>query len=193
MGRDETLQVLRGLREQLTAGKGVAVTDEALEAMVRLSAEYLRNRYFPDKAVDLLDQSIARALARGVPAVDVAWVERVVGDLTGLPVGATGRLDIDERLAGLAGFLAQRFPGLESITGDVARTLRLKLSALDLHPERPNGAFLVVGPPEVEKGELAEALVEYLFGAPDKLIRLDLSGFTEPHSIARIVGAPPGY
>jgi ATP-dependent Clp protease ATP-binding subunit ClpC len=160
--------------------------------VLELSQRYLRNRFFPDKAIDILDQAVGRAVSHTKKTITVDDVRNIIGSLTGLPVGKLED-ELKNRLVGLNSFLRGRILGQDHIIDMAVDIIWPKTQGIDLRPERPNGVFLFVGPTGVGKTELARALAEYLFGSADKLIRLDMSEYAEPHTVSNFLGAPFGY
>ncbi|GAC1326741.1 MAG: ATP-dependent Clp protease ATP-binding subunit [Chloroflexota bacterium] len=118
-------------------------------------------------------------------------VARVVEDWTGVPV--TKMLESErQNLMNLEDDLHGRVIGQDEAIGAVSRAIRRSRAGLK-DPKRPIGSFLFLGPTGVGKTELARALAAELFGGEDAMIRLDMSEFMEPHSVARLFGSPPGY
>jgi ATP-dependent Clp protease ATP-binding subunit ClpC len=126
-----------------------------------------------------------------LPEVDAAAIAAVVASVTGVPVARLTELD-RQRLLDLEGTLRTRVVGQDEAVEAVADAVRAGRAGLT-HPNRPVGSFLFLGPTGVGKTELARALAEALFGAPDRMVRLDMSEFAERHSVSRLTGAPPGY
>src|SRR5580698_2700845 len=126
-----------------------------------------------------------------VPEVTAADIAEVVARSTGIPVSQLTREEKD-RLLRLEEHLHQRVIGQDEAVVAVAEAVRRSRAGLG-DPDRPIGSFLFLGPTGVGKTELARALAEALFGGDTKLIRLDMSEFSERHTVSRLVGAPPGY
>ena len=126
-----------------------------------------------------------------VPVVTEEHIAEVVSMWTGIPVS---RLAADEstRLLRMEEELHKRIVGQDEAIKMVSKAIRRARAGLK-HYRRPIGVFLFLGPTGVGKTELARALAEFLFGSPDALIRLDMSEYMERHSVARLIGAPPGY
>jgi ATP-dependent Clp protease ATP-binding subunit ClpC len=126
-----------------------------------------------------------------MPSVDAAAVARVVEEWTGVPVACL--LEAERgRIARLGERLAARVVGQpEAVSRVAAAVQRARTGVAD--PRRPLGSFFFLGPPGVGKTELGRALAEVLFGDETALVRLDMSEYGEPHAVARLVGAPPGY
>jgi ATP-dependent Clp protease ATP-binding subunit ClpC len=188
---EQTIAILRGLRPKYSAHHHVTIDDAALEAAATLAARFIADRFLPDKAIDVVDEAAATASMSGAPNVDVARVAAVVSRWTGIPQGTI----TDAQRAGLLALETQleaRVIGQSDAVKRVAEAVRRARAGLK-DPRKPVGGFLFIGPSGVGKTELARALAHALFGTDDALIRLDLSEFTEAHTISRLLGAPPGY
>jgi ATP-dependent Clp protease ATP-binding subunit ClpC len=188
---EQTVAILRGLRPKYAAHHGVQIDDEALEAAATLAARYIADRYLPDKAIDVVDEAAAGAAMNGEKSVNVERVAAVVSRWTGIPQGTI----TDAQRAGLLALEAQlttRVVGQDQAVRAVSEAIRRARAGLK-DPRKPVGGFLFVGPSGVGKTELARALAHALFGTDDALVRLDLSEYTEAHTISRLLGAPPGY
>ena len=310
---EDTIAILRGLKERYEAHHGVRITDAALIAAAMLSHRYIADRFLPDKAIDLIDEASSRIsielssvpteideverrikqleieqfavkddntatarreeierelaelneqatgmrtqwerekeAAEGVgklterldearseleraereldyqraaelrhgeipdleaklaeadsrapneePAVylrehvDADDVAEVVGKWTGIPVSRLMETEMAKLLA-MEDRLHQRVVGQDEAVVAVSNALRRSRAGLS-DPDRPIGTFLFLGPTGVGKTELARALAEYMFDSQDAMIRIDMSEYMEKHSVARLVGAPPGY
>jgi ATP-dependent Clp protease ATP-binding subunit ClpC len=188
---EQTVAILRGLRPKYAAHHGVTIDDDALEAAATLAARYIADRYLPDKAIDVVDEASATAAMRNEKRVDVERVAAVVSRWTGIPQGTI----TDAQRAGLLALethLESRVVGQSPAVRAVSEAIRRARAGLK-DPRKPVGGFLFIGPSGVGKTELARALAHALFGTDDALIRLDLSEYTEAHTISRLIGAPPGY
>jgi ATP-dependent Clp protease ATP-binding subunit ClpC len=128
---------------------------------------------------------------QGRPVVTSEDIAEVVGMWTGIPVI---KLTIDEtsRLLQMEEALHHRIIGQDEAINTVAKAVRRARAGLK-DPRRPIGVFIFLGPTGVGKTELVRALSEFMFGSEDTLVRLDMSEFMERHTVARLVGAPPGY
>ena len=311
---EDTIAILRGLKERYEVHHKVEITDPAIVAAATLSHRYIAARQLPDKAIDLIDEAAARirmeidskpesldrlerriiqlkieqealkkehdeasrkrlkslegslhALEREYADLDEAWkaekaslqgaahireeLERVrieldtarrAGDLgrmaelqygripelekkladavaaeqkesprlvrnqvteeeiaevvskwTGIPVSKMLEGE-KEKLLRMEEALGRRVVGQEEAVRIVSNAIRRSRAGLS-DPRRPNGSFLFLGPTGVGKTELARALAEFLFDTEDSMVRIDMSEFMEKHSVARLIGAPPGY
>ncbi|MGQ0801574.1 MAG: ATP-dependent chaperone ClpB [Pseudomarimonas sp.] len=310
---EDTIAILRGLKERYAVHHGVEITDPAIVAAATLSHRYIADRQLPDKAIDLMDEAASRirmeidskpevmdrkerrliqlkiqreALKKEKDAeskqrladleAEVATLEREYNDLEEIwkaeKAAVSGTAKIKEQIEQLKtelesahrrqdlqraseiqygqlpqlekqllsaqeaeqkGFkLLQQRVTAEEIAGVVARWTGIPVSKMlegerekllkmetALHsrvigqheavravsdairrsraglsdPNRPNGSFLFLGPTGVGKTELCKALAEFLFDSNEAMVRIDMSEFMEKHSVARLIGAPPGY
>ncbi|MGH7282570.1 MAG: AAA family ATPase [Polyangiaceae bacterium] len=163
---------------------------ETLAAAIHWSVRYVPGRALPDKALGILDLAGARAKRRGERNVSREQIADVVSELAGVPTERLLETD-GERMLRLESLLGERIVGHEESLSRIASVLRRNASGF--RAKRPIGSFLLLGPTGVGKTETAKAIAECLFGSPDAMTRLDLSEYAEPHAIARLVGAPPGY
>ena len=305
---DDTISILRGLKEKYEGHHGVRISDSALVAAVRLSNRYITDRFLPDKAIDLIDEAAARVrievaskpealdevdrhlmqlkieqqalkkekdeeskkrladlekliaettkkseemtaawraeqekmrgLSDAMAALDAAKAEvasamrngdyekasalqygkipeleekikkmntesreyktvlpehiaAVVSKWTGVPAE---RLTVAEqsKLLNIEDELRKRVVGQDEALSVVSRAIRRSRAGLS-DPRRPSGSFMFLGPTGVGKTEVAKALAEYLFNDDTAMTRIDMSEYMEPHSVARLIGAPPGY
>ena len=165
----------------MRAEKQAAVDAEAYEDAGRIKAE-----------IDAIEARLAE-LAGAEPsrAVGETEVADVIAARTGIPVGelVAGEL---ERLQELEADLHERVIGQDEAVGVVADTIRRARVGLAEH-DRPLGSFLFLGPTGVGKTELVKALSERLFASERALVRIDMSEYREPHTVARLIGSPPGY
>jgi len=219
---EDTVTILRGLRGAYESHHGVMIDDAALEAAARLSDRYITEYHLPDKAIDLVDQAAARlrltgakdlsdeiadAVAQedyeraaelkrrqgedGPVVVGETQIAGVVAARTGIPVGELVEGEL-ERLNDLEADLHERVIGQDAAVEVVADTIRRARVGLS-EGDRPLGSFLFLGPTGVGKTELVKALAERLFATEKALVRIDMSEFREPHTVARLIGSPPGY
>ena len=249
---DQTIHILRGLRDRFEAHHKVRITDEAIVAAAEISDRYMSGRYLPDKAIDLVDQAGARVriatssrpaevqdleaeirtlkreqeyatsrkqfeqaqqleatikaketeldeatqkwrknVASGTPEVRVGHVAEIVSSLTGIPVAELTAEERD-RLLKLEEVLHERVVGQDEAVAAVSAAVRLSRAGLK-EGHRPTATFLFLGPSGVGKTELAKTLAWAVFGDEEAVVRVDMSEYTERHTVSRLVGAPPGY
>ena len=212
--QEEAILILRGLRPRYEEHHCLSITEEAIEAAVKLSSRYLPDRFLPDKAIDLMDEAAARvrllehvseelrpfpfvdAGAEAMPVPPVRSVEAedvaaVVSQWTGIPAVSLTEAE-SARLQRLEEALRSRVIGQDAAVAAVAAAVRRGRAGLK-ETERPVGTFLFAGPSGVGKTELCRALAEALFGSERELIRLDMSEYSEKYTASRLIGSPPGY
>ena len=187
--------ILAGLMPRYERYHGVAIPSTAIHAAVELSVRYLPGRYLPDKAIDLLDEAAAaRRIAENSSekkALTPADIARVVSKASGVPAERVGEAE-RERLAHLEQRLAAEVIGQPRAVASVAAAIRRSRTGLREN-NRPIGAMLFLGPTGVGKTQLARTLAKGWFGSEKALLRFDMSEYMERHTVARLIGAPPGY
>ncbi len=206
--KNETMEILEGVRESYETHHRVEISHEAMRAAVDLSVRYIWDRRLPDKAIDLIDQAAAQKQLhtlvlkpqdykemvrqpRPIKTIHSDDIAQVISDWTGIP---SSKITEEEgrKLLRLEESIHQRVIGQEEAIETVARVVRNAKVGLD-NPCRPNGVFLFMGPSGVGKTELAKALAEFLFEDEQRLLRFDMSEYQESHTVSRLLGAPPGY
>jgi len=125
------------------------------------------------------------------PVVDDTDIAAVVARRTGIPLDKMLTAEKD-RLIKMESFLSAKIVGQEKAISAIANAIRKARSGLKL-PHRPIGSFLFLGPTGTGKTYLPKLLAEFLFDDKNAMVRLDMSEFMEPHSVAKMIGAPPGY
>ena len=194
---DSAEAILEGLAPRYERYHGVKLPPDALHAAVELSVRYLPGRCLPDKAIDLVDEACAAARIQAeqegdaAPVLGVEQIARVVAQASGVPACRVGEQE-RERLARLEQRLNDQVVGQPQATAAVAGAIRRSRTGLG-EPGRPMGAMLFLGPTSVGKTALAKALAVSWFGSEKALLRFDMSEYQEQHTVARLLGAPPGY
>ena len=249
---EETIAILRGLRDRYESFHRVTITDDAIEAAANLADRYINDRFLPDKAIDLIDEAGARLAIRKMTAppelreldekiaavrqqkdaaidgqdfekaaslrdeeqrlsderavreqewkngdmdvpsiVDEDLVTEVLSMSTGIPVFKLTEAE-SSKLLRMEEELHKRVIGQDEAVTALSQAIRRTRAGLK-DPNRPGGSFIFAGPTGVGKTELAKALAEFLFGDESALITLDMSEYSEKHTVSRLFGAPPGY
>ena len=129
--------------------------------------------------------------SKEVPTLKEEDIANVISSWTGIPVTKVSESE-NEKLKNLEENLHKRVIGQDEAVSAVAKAIKRSRMGLK-DPNKPIGSFLFLGPTGVGKTELSKALAENLFGSEDALIRIDMSEYMEPHSVAKLIGSPPGY
>ena len=197
---DETMEILRGVRESYELHHHVRLTDEALQAAVDLTVRHVPERRLPDKARDVIDQAAAEARIRtlskvdeepAIIAIEADDIAATVAAWKKIPVEKV-TLDARQRLKTLGDRLRERVVAQDEVVDSLVESVQTALLGL-ADPRKPHGVFLFAGPTGVGKTELAKALAEQLFQDDSALLKLDMTEYAEAHSVSRLIGSPPGY
>ncbi len=249
---EDSVRILQGIREKYENHHHIKITDEAIEAAVKLSKRYIQDRFLPDKAIDLMDEAASRLRISNLTAppdltkkedelkaaaekkqnavknqeyeeaakyrdeekkikseieeIRKQWssessseqliltaegIAEILAASTGIPVKQLAEEE-SERLLNLEKILHERVIGQDNAVTTVAKAVRRSRVGLK-DPKRPMGSFLFLGPTGVGKTELSKALAEVLFGDENAMIRIDMSEYMEKHTVAKLIGSPPGY
>ncbi len=188
----ETVEILQGLKPKYEQHHGVTYADDALQAAVDLSVKHLGDRLLPDKAIDVIDEAGARQ--RLLPddqrktLIDTEEIETIVAKMARIPTKQVSASDKDV-LRNLERNLKMVIFGQDPAIDTLTSAIKLARSGLG-NPDKPIGNFLFAGPTGVGKTEVTKQLALQL---GIELVRFDMSEYMEPHSVSRLIGAPPGY
>jgi len=251
----DTIDILRGLKQKYERHHNLEYDDDALAAAAKMGAQFIADRFLPDKAIDLMDEAGARVrlmsyrlpeaaldldqelrgllatkdeaireqefkiaavclerekeiraqinaiilsskqrnadIPKAKPNVTEDDVAVVVAAWTGIPVNKISKSE-SEKLLNMEDKLHERIIGQHQAVVSVSKAIRRARVGLR-NPDRPIASFIFAGPTGVGKTELTKALASYFFGSEDTMVRLDMSEFMERHTVAKIIGSPPGY
>ena len=193
---EETYTVLTRLSEVYGTFHKVQYTEEALRACVKLTDRYITDRFFPDKAIDAMDEAGAykrqtTTEADSTPLITESDIAFVVSRMSGVPVQRVAQAET-QQLRQMAAVLQQRVIGQDKAINTIVKAIqRSRMGLRD--PKKPIGTFFLLGPTGVGKTHLAQCLAEEMFGNRDAIIRFDMSEYIEKHTVSLLVGAPPGY
>lgn len=189
---EETYQILKGLKKFYEAHHGVKYTNESLRSASELAGKYINDRFMPDKAIDVIDE--VGAAVKLLPAnkrpkkISVQMVENAIARMAKIPP-KTVVADEKNRLSTLRDDLKQAIFGQDEAIDRVVDAIKISRAGLG-HQTKPVGSFLFSGPTGVGKTEVSKQLAETL-GV--EFLRFDMSEYAEPHTVSRLIGAPPGY
>jgi ATP-dependent Clp protease ATP-binding subunit ClpC len=184
------LEVVESGLDAMAEVTGVGFAPQVASALVRLSPRYPSERAQPGRALVIAEIATARAARLGHGMVNEAGVAEVVADAAAVPASQLLR-DDDDRFANLENRMQERVVGHDEARTRIAAALRRSYAGFRGH--RPLASFLLLGPTGVGKTETARAIAEALFDGESALVRIDLSEYSEPHAVARLIGSPPGY
>ncbi len=195
---NESIEIVRELKTTFENHYNVQIPNETVTAACQLAHRYVKQRAFPSKALDLLDDAASLLMidiAKGEldeenNVLTVDFCNRIISSWTGIPVEKVDAED-KQRLANAEIYLKQRVVGQDNAVVVVANALRRARSGLQ-DPNRPIGSFLFIGTTGVGKTELAKSLADFMFNDETALLRLDMSEYMERTSVARMIGPPPG-
>ena len=244
---EDSIEILKGIREYYEQYHSVKITDEIISAAVKMSERYITDRYLPDKAIDVIDEAGSRANLKNMALVELTKLEKeldavlqqkedaaradsiddyqkaaelkvrefqlreeieqkkkesdnvaiTIDDIAGvieawtkIPVQRITELE-SEKLLNLEARIHERIVGQNEAVESVCHAVRRRRAGIakKLRPV----SFVFVGPTGVGKTELVKAMAEALFDNEEAIIRLDMSEYSEKHSVAKLIGAPPGY
>lgn len=189
-GETDTLACLEYLGWQLEKSEAVTITTIALKRIIDLAGQYIYDRVFPDKAVNLLDEVVAIAKSQEKNLVISTDVEQLVTKKTKIPLTQLTQAE-KSLLLNLEKKLHRRVIGQDQAIKAVADAIRRARTKLK-DPNKPIASFLFSGPTGVGKTETAKTLAEEFFGSEKVMIRLDMSEYQNLDSLNRLIGAPPG-
>ncbi|MBP5534902.1 MAG: ATP-dependent Clp protease ATP-binding subunit [Alphaproteobacteria bacterium] len=189
---DEAIEIVSNQKAQFEEHYGVTIPDDVVKASVNLAHRYIKQRYLPEKAIDLLDDASSLILMDKSEnkTLTVEHAMRTISAWTGIPLEKVD-LEDQKRLALAEEFLHARVIGQNEAVKVVSDSLRRSRSGLQ-DPNRPIGSFLFIGATGIGKTELAKSLAEFMFNEETAMLRLDMSEYMEKNSVTRLIGPPPG-
>ncbi len=191
---EQTLCILEGLVPGFENFHKVQINHSALNAAVLLSNRYIFDRNLPDKAIDVLDKACAKARIKAGNALITITnneIAAVISEITKIPLNKIN-LDDQKNLMNLEKDLQKVIIGQDKAVSSIAKVIRRSRSGIN-DANRPIGSFFFLGRTGVGKTEVCKQISQILHDTEKAFIKLDMSEFSEAHSVSKIVGAPPGY
>jgi ATP-dependent Clp protease ATP-binding subunit ClpA len=193
--QEVTIKILKGIKKYYEKHHNVKITDAAIDQAVKLSIKYMPDKKLPDKAIDILDCASARYKLKDDPETDgveqIVDIEQVTYELSkmiNMPLESVAQKE-SKNLADLEGGLKSVVYGQDSAVSNLLDKIFVAQAGMKL-PNKPIGCFLFTGPTGTGKTETARQLSAKM-NMP--LLRFDMSEYQEKHSVAKFIGAPPGY
>ena len=185
---EDTVKILKGLQKKYEEFHNVRYSAKAIKTAAILAKKYLREKYLPDSAIDLIDEAGAKYKLRGKKLITKSDIEGIVASIANIPKENAGGNEI-EKLKSLEENLNKKVFGQEKAIKELVKVIKRKKAGLT-REDKPIGSFLFVGPTGVGKTEIAKQLANIL---GINFLRFDMSEYQEKHSVAKLIGSPPGY
>lgn len=192
--KDQVRKILVGIKPRMEEYHKCKIEDAAIEATINLTARYLPAKHFPDKAIDCIDTACAKFAWKengndnSITANDIA---NVVSKQCQVPIDVILWTNA-EKIRNIEQTLFSRVIGEDHAVKSICRTLKNAYSGVR-NPSKPIGIFVFGGPTGTGKTYIAKELAKILFNSESSFIRIDMTEFSEPHSVSKIIGSPPGY
>jgi len=185
---DDAIKILKGLKNRYEEFHNVKYSNEALITAVNMSKKYLREKFLPDSAIDVIDEVGAKFKLKNRSRITKSDIEDVVAKMANIPK-ESAKTDEIEKLRTLENKLKQKVFSQDEAIKEIVKVIKRKKAGLS-RDDKPIGSFLFVGPTGVGKTELAKQISK-IMGI--NFIRFDMSEYQESHSVAKLIGSPPGY
>ncbi|MFC1780318.1 AAA family ATPase [Patescibacteria group bacterium] len=188
---DLAIKILEKVAERLTKFHKIEISKEVIIASVNLSKRYIQDKFLPAKAIDLLDEASSKVVLENRNNISVDDIKTVISEKTGIPIEKLTTSE-QKKLINLEEILSKEVIGQNDAVHTVSEVVRRSRAGLK-DPKKPIGSFLFLGPSGVGKTFLAKNLARIVYDNENAMIRLDMSEFSESHTVQRLIGSPPGY
>lgn len=193
--KDQMKQILCGVKPRLESYHKVIMSDDCIDSVINLCSRYLPDRNFPDKAIDVIDTACAKHAwetgSSAKPVVTSRDMANVVSEMCQIPIEVI-LWDDNERISKIEETLQDNVFGQKQAVEVVCKMLKNAYSGIR-DPLRPIGNFVFGGKSGTGKTHMAKELAKAVFGKDSSFIKLDMTEFSEPHSVSKLIGSPPGY
>jgi len=185
---EDTIKILEGLKSKYEEFHNVRYSKEAIKSAAVLAKKYLREKFLPDSAIDLIDEAGAKFKLKGKKLITKSDIESIVANIANIPKESASQNEV-EKLKHLEENLKAKVFGQDTAIKELVKVIKRKKAGLT-RENKPIGSFLFVGPTGVGKTEIAKQLANIL---GINFLRFDMSEYQEKHSVAKLIGSPPGY
>ena len=203
--KEQMYQILAGIKQRYEEYHRCIISDDAVHSIISLTDRYLPDKNFPDKAIDCMDMACAQYASWdvGLPictsknyenknlVITTDHVASIISDQCQIPLEVI-QWDNNERIQKIEDKLSERVIGQPDAIKTVCRVLKNAYSGIR-NPQKPIGSFVFGGETGTGKTYMAKELASIVFGRDTSFIRLDMTEFSEKHSVSKLVGSPPGY
>jgi ATP-dependent Clp protease ATP-binding subunit ClpA len=197
--KEDVKKILIGIKDCYEKFHSCTISNDAIDSIIELTDRYRPTKYFPDKAIDCLDTACAGYSwdqddeydEEHPPIINSDDIAKVISKQCQVPLEVI-QWDTNERILKTEQFLRDVVVGQENAVTNVCRVLRNAYSGVR-NPNRPIGVLVFGGPSGTGKTHLSKQLSQAIFRSDQSLIRIDMSEYSEEHSISKIIGSPPGY
>lgn len=188
---EETIRILNTVIQRLSKYHNISFNPEVIELSAKLSKRYIQDQFLPSKAIDILDEASSKVSLENRDTVTIDDIKTVIAEKTGIPIE---KLTVSEqkKLTDLEETLNQTVIGQKEAVHVVSEVIRRSRAGLK-DPKKPIGSFLFLGPSGVGKTYLAKNLTRIVYDNENAMTRIDMSEFSESHTVQRLIGSPPGY
>jgi len=188
---ETVIQILQKASIRLINYHKVNIDNTILIKAIELSKRYIQDKYLPAKAIDLLDETCTKVSIERKKDVQLSDLLSVISEKTGIPTEKISEGE-KEKLLNLENELNRVIIGQNRAIHTVSEVIQRSRAGLK-DPKKPIGSFLFLGPSGVGKTYLAQNLAKNIYNSEKAIIRLDMSEFSESHTVQRLIGSPPGY
>jgi ATP-dependent Clp protease ATP-binding subunit ClpA len=195
---EDVKKILMGIKERYEKFHECVISNDAIDSIIELTKRYRPTKYFPDKAIDCMDTACSKSACERIDDDDEHLtiinsddIARVISSQCQVPLEVI-QWGTNERIHKTEAFLKEKVVGQEGAVKNVCRVLRNAYSGVR-NPNRPIGVLVFGGPSGTGKTYLSQQLSQAIFRSDKSLIKIDMSEYSEEHSISKIIGSPPGY
>lgn len=188
---DESIEMIKAEKPAYENHYGITISDDVINAAVKYSSRFITNRFLPDKAFNVIDETTARIVNNGEKEIAKKDVLETIQKSTGINLEEISDEE-NSNLDDVEKELSKMVIGQEKAVKLVAKAIRRNRAGLNA-PEKPIASFLFVGPTGVGKTELGKNIAKFLNGTEKSLIKIDMSEYMEEASVSKLIGSAPGY